>query len=261
MARWQAMAGDQRRLALVGAAALGLIAVIALAVLVTGGGGGDVAATAADGTSRATTATTAATTTVPPTTAAPTSAAAPPATAPAPATSPPTAPPTTAPPPPPPPPAPAAPAGGALCIGDSVMLGAGPQYGNTLSMCGRVDAVESRQASSGPDTLAADQPYPATVVIHLGTNGTVDGADLDAMLGALQGGEQVVLVTVQLNGTRSWEAQANGEITAAAGRWPNVRLADWKAASDGHPEWFAGDGIHLAGGGAQAYADVIAGAL
>lgn len=258
------MAEDTRRLALVGAGVLGVVALVALAVLVTGGGtgGDDVAATGSRKDKSELTTTTAP---APATTAAPTTTTAPPPTAttapPTTTVPPPTAPTTTAAPAPaPPPPAPAA-AGGALCIGDSVMLGASPQHTNTLSMCGAVDAVESRQASDGPGVLAAHQPYPSSVVIHLGTNGTVDGGDLDAMLSSLQGVDRVVLVTVQHNGNRSWEGQANGEITAAAGRAANARLADWKGHSDGHPEWFAGDGIHLTAAGAQAYADVIAGAL
>lgn len=260
MTRWQAMAGDRRRPALIGAGALAAVALVAALVLLTGGGGDDVAAT---GTSKDKTTATAPSTT---TTAAPTTPTAPPTTTTtaAPTTTvPPTtaAPLTTAPPSPPPPiPAPTA-AGGALCIGDSVMLGAGPENANALGLCGVVDAVESRQASAGPDVLAGHAPFPSTVVVHLGTNGTVAAADMDAMLGSLQGVDRVVLVTVQHNGTRSWEGQANGEITAAAGRWPNARVADWKGYSDGHPEWFSVDGIHLSTAGAQPYADVIAGAM
>lgn len=262
MARSKGMGEDKRRLALVGAGVLGVIALVAFVVLVTGGGAGgdDVAATGSrkDKSELTTTTVPTAATAAPTTTTAPatTTTAAPPATTVPPTIAPPA---TAAPAPVPPPPAPAA--GGALCIGDSVMLGASPQHTNTLSMCGAVDAVESRQASDGPGALAAHQPYPSTVVIHLGTNGTVDGGDLDAMLGALQGADRVVLVTVQHNGNRSWEGQANGEIAAAAAGAANARVADWKGYSDGHPEWFAGDGIHVTPAGAHAYADVIAGAL
>jgi len=38
--------------------------------------------------------------------------------------------------------------GSALCIGDSVMLGASPQYYDTLTMCGTVDAGVSRAWAS-----------------------------------------------------------------------------------------------------------------
>jgi hypothetical protein len=159
-------------------------------------------------------------------------------------------------------PAAAAPvAGGALCIGDSVMLGASPQYLNTLSMCATIDAELSRQFSSAPTTVAAHAPYPAAVVVHLGNNGTVDRDDVDAVMAQLAGVSRVVFVTVQLNGTRSWEAQANGEIRATAERYPNVAIADWKAASDGHPDYTRADGIHMSATGGGVYAATIAGAL
>jgi creatinine amidohydrolase len=106
--------------------------------------------------------------------------------------------------------------------------------------------------SDGPAVVRSHAPYPSTVIIHLGTNGTVNGADVDAMMQALDGVPTVVLTTVQLNGGRSWQGQANGEIRAAAGRWPNARLADWEVASAGHPEYFSGDGIHLSAAGAEA---------
>ncbi|HKY65813.1 MAG TPA: hypothetical protein VJM49_05560, partial [Acidimicrobiales bacterium] len=156
---------------------------------------------------------------------------------------------------------PASAPGGALCVGDSVMLGASPQYLNVLRMCGSVDAELSRQFSSAPAAVAAHAPYPAAVVIHLGNNGTVDRGDVDALLSELAGVPRVVLVTVQLHGSRSWEGQANGEIRAAADRFPNVAVADWKAASDGHPGYTREDGIHLTPAGGGAYAATIAAAL
>lgn len=190
---------------------------------------------------------------------------------------------TTAPPPPPPPPStsasvpppppttvvPAPPAaapadvGGtdALCVGDSIMLGASSQYYGTLNMCGTVDAKVGRQMSAGPAAVAAHAPYPSTVVVHLGTNGTVSAGEVDAVLSLVVGVPRVVLVTVQLNGTRSWEGSVNAELQAAAGRWGNVRIADWYAASSGNPGYFSGDRIHISSSGAQAYAATIAAAL
>jgi hypothetical protein len=72
---------------------------------------------------------------------------------------------------------------------------------------------------------------------------------------------RVVFVTVQLSGTRPWEGQANGEIRAIAGRYPNVAVADWKAASDGHPDYTRSDGIHMSPAGAGVYAATIAATL
>ena len=160
-----------------------------------------------------------------------------------------------------PPPAPAPAAGSALCIGDSVMLGASPQYFDTLSMCGTVDAELSRQFSGAPAVVAAHAPYPGGVVVHLGNNGTVDRDDVDAVMAHLAEVPRVVFVTVQLSGTRPWEEQANGEIRATAGRYPNVVVADWKAASDGHPDYTRSDGIHMSPTGSGVYAATIAAAL
>jgi hypothetical protein len=189
-------------------------------------------------------------------------------TAPPPPPAPPSTPAPTAPPPPPAPavaaaPAPAAadvPGTGALCVGDSVMLGASSTYFGTITMCGQVDAVVGRQVSAGAGALRSHGPFPGTVVIHLGTNGPTDAGQLDDMLGVVAGVSRVVLVNVQLNGTRAWESSVNAELAAAAGRWPNVHLADWYAASAGHPDYFR-DGIHLTSAGAHAYAATIAAAL
>jgi len=151
--------------------------------------------------------------------------------------------------------------GGALCVGDSVMQAASPRYYDVLSMCGTVDAAVSRQWGGAAGVIRSHSPYPDEVVIHMGTNGFTSPADVDSVLQPLADVPGVVLVTVQLNGTRRWEASENAEIAAAAGRWPNVRIADWKAVSDGHPEYFRSDRIHPTRPGALAYAGVIAGAL
>jgi hypothetical protein len=243
----------RRRLPVAALVAAVLAVAVAAGVTVADDGGpaDDVAATAA-----ASTTTHEPTTTVPSTrsttstTVPTTSTTAPPSPTPT------TAAPAVAPPSPSPPPT-----GGALCIGDSVMLGASPQFLNTLSMCATVDAEQSRQFSSAPAAVAAHAPFPAAVVVHLGNNGTVDRDDIDAVMAQLAGVPRVVFVTVQLNGTRSWEGQANGEIRAAADRYPNVAIADWKAASDGHRDYAREDGIHMSPAGAGAYAATIAAAL
>jgi hypothetical protein len=141
------------------------------------------------------------------------------------------------------------------------MLGASPQYLDTLSMCGTVDAELSRQFSAAPAVVAAHAPYPGEVVVHLGNNGTIDRDDVDAVMAHLADVPRVVFVTVQLSGTRPWEEQANGEIRATAGRYPNVVVADWKAASDGHPDYTRSDGIHMSPTGRGVYAATIAAAL
>jgi lysophospholipase L1-like esterase len=149
---------------------------------------------------------------------------------------------------------------GAYCLGDSVMLGASSAYFGTLTMCGEVDAEVGRQASAGAAILQSHGAFPDTVVIGLGTNGYTNAGELDAMLDVVSGVPRVVLVNVQLNGTRAWESSVNAEIAAAAGRWPSVHVADWYGASSGHPDWFR-DGIHPTAAGAEGYAAAIAAAF
>jgi lysophospholipase L1-like esterase len=257
---WRERVPDRR--VLLAAAGAAVVVVLLLAVAMhRPGRGPSVAIAAGEPSTTSTTTTTTAPTT---TTAAPTTTT----TAPPP---PPTEPPVAEAPVPPPPSEPAieaaplappAPAdvSGAYCLGDSVMLGASSAYLGTLTMCGEVDAEVGRQASAGAAILQAHGGFPDTVVIHLGTNGPTSAGELDAMLQAVAAVPQVVLVNVQLNGSRSWEGSVNAEIAAAAGRWPNVHLADWYGASVGHGDWFR-DGIHLTPAGAQAYAAAIAAAF
>lgn len=239
--------------------ALALMAGAVLAVAACGGGSGQ-EATARDGPPATASTTASTTTTAPPRTtnppAPPTTTTAPPPPTTPPTTVPPTtAPPTTLPPPPPPPPTPDR----TVCVGDSVMLGAGPQYQNALPMCGTVDAAESRQFASAPEILAQHLgSSPEGVVLALGTNGPVSPDLADAVLSSLSGVRRVLVVNVQLNGGRPWEGQVNDVLRAAVDRFPNATLVDWKAVSDGHPEYFAGDGIHMAAAGALVYGYIIA---
>ena len=162
----------------------------------------------------------------------------------------------------PPSPAVTSTAGGAYCIGDSVMVGAGPRLFDVLSMCGVVDAVESRQVrNSGGAVSAALASGAPTVVVHLGTNGPFTTAQLDAVLGPLRGVPRVVVVTIQTSGRLGHQSAANAELRAAAGRYGNVRVADFEAATNGQAGYFATDGIHLSRSGAQVFASVVAGAV
>src|SRR5262245_42694081 len=76
-----------------------------------------------------------------------------------------------------------APAPGVLALGDSVMLGAAGALGTAIPGI-QVDAVVSRQFREAPGIaywkLQAGV-LPGTVVVHLGTNGTVQAATCDQL--------------------------------------------------------------------------------
>jgi peptidoglycan hydrolase-like amidase len=92
------------------------------------------------------------------------------------------------------------------------------------------------------------------VVVELGYNDSPSGfaADIDAMMNALRARDVrrvawVNMADIRTSGGASYYAQSNAALQAAAGRWSNLTILDWEAASQ-TPErsrWFASDGVHL----------------
>jgi peptidoglycan/LPS O-acetylase OafA/YrhL len=162
-------------------------------------------------------------------------------------------PPTTVPPAPPP--------ADVVAVGDSVMLGAAGALKARLGEGSWIDAATSRQFRAGIDALARlrdEGRLGSVVVVHLGNNGTATDADLDALMAVADGVPRVVLVNVRV--PKEWQDAVNTAVAAAATRSASVRLVDWYAHSEGHPEWFGSDGLHLTAEGAAAYADLVAAA-
>lgn len=146
-------------------------------------------------------------------------------------------------------------------VGDSVMLGGHVALERELPKA-TVDAAVKRNASEMfsriRDRLSAGK-LASVVVIHGGTNGPTVEKDLRSILTALKGQARVVLVTSHM--PLSWMADNNNTIATVAKDFPNVRVADWAAASDGHPDYFVSDGVHLTQPGGRAYAETIGAAL
>ncbi len=145
-------------------------------------------------------------------------------------------------------------------IGDSVMLGA--VTGLTAALPGAtVDAVEGRQPSGAfslIDSLVNSSHLGSDVVLHIGTNGTIDPQALDGAV-TLMADRRVTLLNLHV--PRPWQDLNNATLAAAARSHPNVRLLDWNTAASAHPEWLYNDGIHLRPAGAAAYRDLILDAL
>ncbi len=93
------------------------------------------------------------------------------------------------------------------------------------------------------------------VVVQLGENGPIRPGEFDQMMAALKGVPEVLFLTVKV--PRSWEDDVNRELVAQVPRYPNAHLADWRAFSMPHPDWFYSDQIHLRPAGRAAYADFV----
>ena len=110
-----------------------------------------------------------------------------------------------------------APAPGVLGIGDSVMLGASGALQAAIPGV-EVDAVVSRQFREAPGIAywrSQAGLLPGTVVVHLGTNGTVLPGTCDELMAVL-GDRRVILVDLTV--PRSWEAGNNVTLRDCAAR-------------------------------------------
>lgn len=146
-------------------------------------------------------------------------------------------------------------------VGDSVMLGARVAVERDLPKA-TLDAAVSRQATEMYQRIRqrkAAGKLASVVVIHAGTNGPAYKQDLFPLLRDLSDRQRVVLVSTHM--PNKWMADSNNSIQAAAAQFPNVRVADWAAASDGHREYFVFDGTHLTMAGGRAYAATIGDAI
>jgi hypothetical protein len=122
--------------------------------------------------------------------------------------------------------------------------------------------VESRQFADGIDVLQRLKDAGTlghVVIVHLGTNGTVDPRDFDRMMDLLADREKVIVVNTRV--PRPWEGQVNETLAAGVERYENTVLVDWHAYGLAHPELFYDDDIHLRPEGADAYAGLLAAAL
>jgi hypothetical protein len=149
----------------------------------------------------------------------------------------------------------AAPSRDRYAIGDSVMLGA---RGALKETGFGVDAIESRQAYSGPALLRQRAgALPTNVVVHLGTNGTYPLATCKALVKAAGPERRVFLVTIHV--PRSWERVNNKVIRECDAAFPEdrVHVIDWDRAVSAHPAWLYKDGIHLRPAGGAAFATLL----
>jgi peptidoglycan/LPS O-acetylase OafA/YrhL len=152
--------------------------------------------------------------------------------------------------------------GRVTAVGDSVMLGAQRALERFLGDRLQMDASVSRHTPEAIDVIRKLRDAGMLgdeFVLHLGTNGTLDGGQFDEIMQMLTGVKRVVVVNAKVD--RTWEQQVNETIAAGVARYPNAVLFDWHAAGSEHPEFFVEDGVHLTGDGARYYALLISSKL
>jgi peptidoglycan/LPS O-acetylase OafA/YrhL len=141
---------------------------------------------------------------------------------------------------------------GIWLTGDSVILGIRNELAKDHPI-GLINARVGRQAPELFEEITKDLPSApdGPVVLNLGNNGALVEDEVVAILEALKESERVILVNTAV--PRPWRDANNELINNVVSRYSNVRIVDWAAISEGHPEYFAPDGVHLVPTGVAVY--------
>jgi len=145
---------------------------------------------------------------------------------------------------------------GLWVTGDSVILG----IRNVLASYERIELINARvgrQIGELIEVARTDQKFVADspVVLNLGNNNRLVESDVTALFEIVKDQPRVIVVNTAV--PRSWRDENNEIISRVSSRYPNTTLIDWQKLSEGHPEYFASDGVHLNPPGVNAYVSAI----
>jgi peptidoglycan/LPS O-acetylase OafA/YrhL len=144
--------------------------------------------------------------------------------------------------------------------GDSVILG----IRSTIAEIRPLLVVNARVGRAAPELLQEmsrdlEKAAGATVVMDLGNNDLLTEETVRAIFELVKESSKVVVVNTAV--PRPYRDANNELVEELAAQYSNVRVVDWNAISDGHPEYFAPDGVHLVPTGVSAYVMAIDEAL
>jgi peptidoglycan/LPS O-acetylase OafA/YrhL len=144
--------------------------------------------------------------------------------------------------------------------GDSVILG----IRTALSEIRPLLVVNARVGRAAPELLQEmnqdlEKAAGSTVVMDLGNNDLLTEETVRAIFELVTESPKVVVVNTAV--PRPYRDANNTLVAELAAQYSNVRVVDWNAISDGHPEYFAPDGVHLVPTGVSAYVIAIDEAL
>jgi peptidoglycan/LPS O-acetylase OafA/YrhL len=144
--------------------------------------------------------------------------------------------------------------------GDSVILGIRSAIAEIRPLLG----VNARVGRAAPELLEEmtkdfEKAAGSTIVMDLGNNDLLNEETVRAIFDLVKESPKVVVVNTAV--PRAYRDANNELITELAAQYSNIRVVDWSAISDGHPEYFAPDGVHLVPTGVSAYVIAIDEAL
>jgi peptidoglycan/LPS O-acetylase OafA/YrhL len=144
--------------------------------------------------------------------------------------------------------------------GDSVILG----IRSAIAEIRPLLVVNARVGRAAPELLQEmsrdlEKAAGSTVVMDLGNNDLLTEETVRAIFELVKESSKVIVVNTAV--PRPYRDANNELIARLATEYANVRVVDWNAISDGRPEYFAPDGVHLVPTGVSAYVMAIDEAL
>ena len=124
--------------------------------------------------------------------------------------------------------------------------------------------MNARVGRAAPELLQEmtrdlDKAAGSIVVMDLGNNDLLTEDTVRAIFELVKESTKVVVVNTAV--PRPYRDANNELLAELAAQYPNVSVVDWNSISDGHPEYFAPDGVHLVPTGVSAYVMAIDEAL
>ncbi|CAN2179066.1 COG1835 Predicted acyltransferases [Candidatus Nanopelagicaceae bacterium] len=142
--------------------------------------------------------------------------------------------------------------GGIWLTGDSVILGIRTSL-NEVAPVSLINARIGRQAPELLEVMKRDKALAGTspVIFNLGNNGLLSAEVVKEIFELVKSQPSVIVVNTAV--PRPWRESNNALVSQTASQYSNVRVIDWNSISNGHPEYFAPDGVHLVPAGVAAY--------
>ena len=145
---------------------------------------------------------------------------------------------------------------GLWVTGDSVILGIHEKLASHYPIA-LINARVGRQIEELISVVKEDQAQvpQSIVILDIGNNNHLTEESVRTLLDLLVNQPKIILVNTAV--PRPWAPDNDAIINRVIVDYPKVSLVDWSKISQGHPEFFGPDGVHLVDAGSSAYVAAI----
>ena len=145
---------------------------------------------------------------------------------------------------------------GLWVTGDSVILGIRNEIEGRYPIA-LINARVGRQAPELLQVMEHDRnaAQNSTLIFNLGNNNALTREQVSAIFEIASAAPKAIVVNTAV--PRPWKQANNLLIDEMAANYSNIFVVNWDQVSQGHPEYFAPDGVHLVPTGVKAYVAAI----